>query len=396
MPVKRFRHFRRIWEAIRAFLRASKLWAIPRQVEIVVLDGTNLSVLVPLFGAHRYETIHLDGKAIYVNPRILFRALRYFIATRKLTVGYVLAVLDRMKPAIVVTFVDNSFVFHMAGQRYRGARFLAIQNGGRALERDHPPGSPTIRLREFACLGRFEVEQFTRYGAQVETYYPIGSLKDAYYRAGRAQGAPAKEFDLCLPSQFKPSARFIYSERLDSFEVLTQHVRRFCEAHGTTLCVPLRRPPDTDPTGYEWEDQFFESRLGKLAQVFPSVPGAYTTYGLVDRSRVSIGMHTTVLREGFGRGNRVLSCNYTGNPVYDFPVPGPWLLTDPAYEVFERRLLWLLSASENEYMKVCGDAPSYVIGYDDKMPTHLFLRALIDDAVHGSAEPFRYSETNSV
>ena len=372
---------------MRAFPRARKLWAIPREVKIVVLDGTNHALLVPLFGAHRYEIVHLNGEAIYVNPRILYRVLRHVIATRKLAVGYALAVLERMKPSIVVTFIDNSPVFYMAAQRYRAARFLAIQNGSRLLDYEGPAGSPTIYHREFACFGQLEIDEFTRHGAQVGTYYPIGSLKDAYHRAGRGQGAAAaKEFDLCLPSQFT-TAQSIAPEVLDSFELLTQHVKRFCESHGTSLCVARRMYPDWNPPRYEWESQYLERLLGGRAQIFPNIPGAYSTYRLVDRSRVSIGIWSTVLREGFGRGNRILSCNYSGNPMYTFPLPGPWTLTDPAYEVFEERLLWLLSASEEEYAKVCGDLPSYLISYDERMPTHLFLQQLIADAVRGVAEP---------
>ena len=399
--MKRSRYVRRIAGALRPFFRARKAWA-PRRAAIAVLHDENLSVLEPLFGNERYEVVHLDGELFYVDPRILLSALRHMIQMRTLTLGcamagYALAVLERIKPAIVVTFIDSA-VFEMAAQRFRSARFLAIQNGGRLLDRDRPVGrSPQIYLREFACLGRYDIDQYSRRGARVETYYPIGSLRDAYYRAGRVKGsAIAKEFDLCLPSQFKPSARLVFSERLDSFDVLARHVRRFCESQQTTLCVALRRHPDTDPAGYEWECQYLEGLLGDRVPMFPNVPGAYTTYGLVDRSRVSIGVCSTVLREGFGRGNRILSCNYSGNPVYTFPLPGPWTVTDPAYEVFEQRLLWLLSASEEEYAKVCGDLPSYLISYDEKMPTHVFLQQLIADAVRGAAEPISNRETHSV
>jgi surface carbohydrate biosynthesis protein len=352
---------------------------------------------VPLFGGHRYEIIYLDGKAIYLHPRILLRTLRHFIEWRELIVGYVLAVLEEMQPAIVVNYDDGSLIFQTAARRFGKARFLAIQNGSRQLARDNPAGSPRIYLREFACLGRFEVDAFTRHGAQVGTFYPIGSLKDSYYRARReASASGPAEFDLCLVSQFKPAAQFKYSERLDSFEILTEHVKRFCESHDTTVCVGLRKHPDVDPVTYEWEREFFASRLGTLARVFPGVPGEYTTYGLVDRSRVSIGMHTTVLREGFGRGNRVLSCNYTGDPVYNFPVPGPWFSDDQGYEAFERKLLWLLGASEEDYKRACGDAPSYVVAYDSEAPTHLFLQRLIAEAVAGAAEPRSESEVSSV
>lgn len=379
----------RMFEVVRTFWGARKLWA-PQPAKIAVLDGTGLSILTPLFDGERYEVVPLDGKAIFVSPRILLSALRHAIRMRGLSVtfamaGYAVAVLERIKPAIVVTSIDNSAVFQLAGQRFRAARFLAIQNGGRLLDRDHPVGrSLPIRLREFACMGQYEIDQFVRHGAIVERYYPIGSLRDAYYREGRqSEDVREKEFDLCLPSQFKPGARLVFSERLDSFDVLARHVRRFCESHGATLCVPLRRHPDTDPAGYDWECRYLGDLLGDCGQVFANVQGAYTTYSLVDRSRVSIGMHSTVLRESFGRGNRVLSCNYTGDPVYTFPLPGPWRLTDPAYEAFEQRLLWLLNASEDDYAERCGGLPGYLISYNEELPTHAFLRRLIADAVRG-------------
>ena len=384
---------RRVTDAVRTAVRMPKRWS-PRRAKVVVLHDLGLPLLEPLFGDEPYQVLRLDGELMYVDPRIAFSALCHFIRMRTLRPiyamsAYALAVLERIKPAIAVTYVDNSAIFQLVGQRCPTVRFLAIQNGGRLPERDNPVGhSLPLAFREFACHGRFEVDQFVGHGARANTYYPIGSLKDAYYRAERRKdGPPAKEFDLCLPSQFKPSARFVFPERLEGFELLTQHVKRFCESHDVSLCVPLRKHPDRDPAGYEWERDFFETRLGSLAQVVPNVLSEYTTYEFVDRSRVSIGIHTTVLREGFGRGNRILSCNFTGNSVYTFSVPGPWALTDPRYDVFEERLLWLLHASEEEYAKVAGDVPAYLMSYDEKVPTHVFLQQLIADAVRGIPEP---------
>jgi hypothetical protein len=201
---------------------------------------------------------------------------------------------------------------------------------------------------------------------------------------------------LCLVSQFGPGVRTKHSERIGGFDILIQHVRRFCESHGSSLCVPLKY---RDPKSSSWEREYFETRLGDYAQIVPRDAATYGTYALVDCSRVSIGMHTTVLREGFGRGNRILSCNFSGNPVYDFAAPGPWSLSDPAYEAFEQRLLWLLNAPEPEYAQARRDRPAYLIGYDEAMPTHVFLQNLIADAVRGAAEPqaaFSAEEIHSV
>ncbi len=135
---------------------------------------------------------------------------------------------------------------------------------------------------------------------------------------------------------------------------------------------------------FEWECRWFQEYLGELPKIFPNVREEYTSYSLIDSSTVSLGMHSTVLREGFGRRNRILSCNFTGNRIYDFLVDGPWALSAPDYGAFERRLVWLLEMSDEEYGRLCGDATGYLVGYDDKLPTHVFLQNLIAAAVRGS------------
>jgi len=54
---------------------------------------------------------------------------------------------------------------------------------------------------------------------------------------------------------------------------------------------------------------WFREQLGEGAEIFPNIKDEYTSYQLMDQSLVSIGMHSTVMREGFGRHNRILSCN---------------------------------------------------------------------------------------
>ena len=325
--------------------------------------------------------VYLRGEEFYLTPSIIFWTIRHFLKTGSLTVGYAVAVLRHIRPNIVVTFIDTQGAFQKTAQYYKGCRFLAIQNGSRLLTRDNPPGSPMIYHSEFACLGRYEIDQYTKHGASVQRFYPIGSLKDSYYRARQPVPSPIKRFDLCLTSQIKPQHNRIYPETMKGLELLTLHLKRFCETHGTTLCIAGRKHPDRGKEFFEWECNWFRERLGNIPRIFPNVRGEYTSYSLIDSSRVSLGQHTTVLREGFGRRKRILSCNFTGNRMYDFPVDGPWALSDPAYEVFERRLIWLLEVSDEEYNNLCGNWPEYLIAYDAEMPAHIFLQKLIADAV---------------
>lgn len=372
---------KKLLEAWRSFLRAKKLFVPPKSVPILVLDDLNHKFLVPLFRGTSYVTVNLDGKEVFCALPIVLGTVWNLFRCRNLKVAYALALIWRIRPSIVVTYIDNNGVFQQAARLTPSIRFLAIQNGNRLLERDHPPGSPQIYLKEFACLGRFEIDQYTKHGAQVEQFYPVGMLLDSYYRESCPTPPNAKDFDLCLVSQVRPGLLERHTERMDSFILLVQYVAQFCRSRKITACVAMRMHPDRNTKLYDWECDWYMQHLGGAATLYPNTPGAFNTYDLADRSRVSLGMHSTSMREAFGRGNRILSCNFSGNPVYSFPVDGPWALNTPGYELFETRLLYLLELEDVAYASISADAVAYLMGYSPAMPTHEFLANLISDAV---------------
>lgn len=374
---------KKLLEAGRSFLSAKKYFVSPKPAPILVLDDLNHKFLVPLFRGASYATVNLDGKEIFCAPAIVLDTAWHLLRCRNLKVAYALALIRRIRPSIVVTYIDNNGVFQQAARLTPSIRFLAVQNGNRLLERDHPPGSPQIYLKEFACLGRYEIDQYTKHGAQVERFYPVGMLLDSYYRDTRPVPPRDKDFDVCIVSQVRPGLLERHTERMDSFVLLVQYVEQFCRSHDITVCVAMRMHPDRNAKLYHWERAWYEQYLGGAATLFPNTPNAFNTYDLTDRSRVSLGMHSTSMREAFGRGNRILSCNFSGNPVYSFPVDGPWALNVPGYEVFEKRLISLLELEDSVYKSISTDAVEYLMGYSPAMPTHEFLANLISDAVKG-------------
>lgn len=355
----------------------------PARVPILVIDsgGHDVSdLLAPMFRNVPYAVIEPSQLVGYLTPSVLLRAIYYSLVSRSVVVGYVAALIQKMRPKIVITFVDNSALFQRVARlhRNRAPRFLAIQNGVRIMVRDKP-----LYHSEFACLGQHDVDQHKSHGVPVNYYYPIGSLRDAYYRERQPRPPASKRFDLCLISQIKPQHYQTYPRTMQSLALLAQHLKRFCESHGTTLCIAARRHPDLNARLFEWEKSWFHEQIGTWAEVIPNAPGEFTSYALVDRSRVSLAQHTTLLYEGFGRGNRVMSCNFTGDAQYDFPVEGPWKFNKCDYESFETHLLQLLSMRDDEYSRLIGERQRYFIGYDATVPTHQFLQELIAEAVQG-------------
>lgn len=348
---------------------------------------------MPLFLGESFVPIESKGLFSIVTPLLFIIFFWYFMRCKSLKVAYAAAFLRLIKPKIVVTFIDNSQLFQrVALLLYGSMRFLAIQNGARMLSRDNLFGSMPIFHSEFACLGERDIGEYRKHGAKVQHFYPIGSLKDSYFRAIQPTPTTHKRFDLCLISQIKKQHYQHYPKTMESLELLANHLRRFCDMHDTSICVAARRHPNGRGDLFDWETQWFHDRLGGRAEIIANDVADFTSYALVDSSRVSLALHTTMIHEGFGRGNRILACNFTGDARYDFPVAGAWSLTDPSYEAFEIRLLNVLQMSDVEYSKLAGKWLHYLIGYHTKQPTHIFLQQLIADAVAGAPAPFWITE----
>ncbi len=54
----------------------------------------------------------------------------------------------------------------------------------------------------------------------------------------------------------------------------------------------------------------------------------------------------------------------------------------PRCELFEERLLQLLNMPDNDFKELSQPVSKYVMNYDESMPTHVFLKKLIADALN--------------
>jgi len=378
--------FVRVWRALKMFLKSKWIWHRPPPSQIVIIDAENQAVLLPLLGQASYQVIKIAREEYYLNGHTILLTVCYLPRSWNLHVAYLMGLVRQISPQIVITFIDNNYYFQQTARLIQGVRFLAIQNGGRLLERDHPKDGPPVYHSEFACMGEWEVDQYRRHGAIVRRYYPIGSLKESYYRNWLKETGNEdiqqrkKAFDLCVISQVRPTLQKVFPEQMKSFELLADFLRIFCRDHYKSICVASRCHPENAPNDYRWELDWYISKLGRQVVVVPHEKGQFMSYQMTDTSVVSLGMHSTLVREAFGRGNRILSCNFTENPVYNFPVDGPWALNEPNYELFERQLLNLLEMPDADYAKVCGRWPKYHLGHGQQHPTDQFLKGLIADA----------------
>ena len=86
------------------------------------------------------------------------------------------------------------------------------------------------------------------------------------------------------------------------------------------------------------------------------------------QSKLTIALWSTILREAISFGKKILSFNTTGHPEVIFPAPGInfpqesiCVLTKPSYELFEERVLKILSMTNKEYFSQLGKEKSFLM-----------------------------------
>lgn len=378
----------RLLKFIYRYRRAKIEWSAPKEARVAILDATNVRYMTPLCGDEKYEIIHVGGERLHLTVDILLAAARWTWRTGDPQIAYVIALLECIRPFITITLIDNARLFYEISRHYRHCRFLAVQNAARYdtahLEREL---AKQIHIPEYACFGKFEEDLYTKKEAKVGRFYPIGSLRDSYYREQFAAQNEKIEYDICVVGE--PSPGWDRLEHLgfeDAIGNIAKYAVIFSKKHNKRLCIAGKRDPGTVRDS---ESEWYEKYIGKDIQIIPRVREQYTTYGLIDRSAVSVSFISTALQEGFGRGKRVLFCNFTGHRKWDFPVEGIWRLNDPSYEAFEERLLKLLAMTDQEFRTASSETAQYMMNYNEKLPTHLFLQKLITDAVSGECDKSR-------
>jgi surface carbohydrate biosynthesis protein len=353
----------------------------PKKSQVVILDGTSHEPLLELLSGYSYVIINHPVDVFYVNWQVIFSFFNGLVRNIHPSVAYSICIIRSIEPKIVITLIDNSILFYEVSRHCPAYRFLAIQNANRwdTIVLSDEDASK-IYLPEFACFGDYERELYCSRGATVGRFHVIGSLRDAQYREKMRGNIPKKVYDICVVCE--PLAdgdrRYKQSGLEKSVTLILEYAIRFCEKHSLSLCIAGKRP---DQDAHEREVRWYSEHLGKKISISKPVRHEFSTASLVDSSKVSLAQCSTALREGMGRGNKVLFCNFSSYSENDFSVEGVWSLRDKNFEAFERRLLLILQMDDIQFQILAAPTAKYIINYNEKTPTTTYLKNLICDAI---------------
>lgn len=108
-------------------LKPSKVFKRPNKTDIIIYDREGSSNVLPYFKNYNYEILDVRGESL--NIYILFKTI---LKRRISFIGYVTTYLEVTSPKVVITFIDNAFIFYKIKYLYPLATTMFMQNGFRS------------------------------------------------------------------------------------------------------------------------------------------------------------------------------------------------------------------------------------------------------------------------
>lgn len=351
----------------------------------LVFQGLKYTVFDP-----RHDVVYSIGtvfrslvKCISRDRKPFFRSIRsrrsQRMLLRRVRAQLIADQLRKLYPRVIITWIDNSSLFHRICEIYEEVPFIAIQNGARTVEcatEALPDPDLKYYIDEYYCFGQYVEDLFERNGHNIKQYVHCGSLLAGYFYGSYLTSSfrADSEYDLCLVVQWnrgflRPDSLSARSTRLwRAVNLLAAFIARYASENRISVCVALR---SKDPS----EREFFHKYLGDNCIFQERDRSAGSSYKATTVSNLIVAINSTLATEAFGAGMKVLFVNPLGEDrLQPTDNIGPWYLSEPDYETFAERVDTLLSQSIEDYRNVAGSEMKRTMVYYPERPAHKIIR----------------------
>jgi len=302
------------------------------------------------------------------------------LIARELWRIYLLSCIKCLKPKVVITWIDNSQVFHWLSERCNDSEFMAIQNGARANVEIQKLKIP-YSIQHFFCFGKLEEDVYSKLGFKVDHYYPIGSVLGGYYKY-RNKNKDKSQYDICVVSSWRGNIGngLDVQRTMESMRKMDLFLSRYIEEYHLSAAVALRSEANSNDRNipvYGNEEEYFGRIYGSEVTLVDPVFANGNVYKIMDEGSIVVTFGSTAAREAFGWGKKVLYCDFTGLDFYnDYDQAILFRVDD--YDAFKARLNNIRLMPYKEYRAETKDYASYLMNYDPDCPPHLFVRKKIE------------------
>jgi len=375
-----FKRFIRLWQSFCKFILAEKKWCWPSQSDVLVLDATLPSmVLVEFLEPWSPKVLHMRGEQF--NIPVL---LASFFKRGSLVNAYVDCYIEKVRPRLLVTFMDTYVGFYSISKRHPDVKTLFVQNAMRNYFTDiyevfDDLGSEVTSnffVDYMMVLGPDIGKKYSQYiaGEIVE----MGSIKNNLVRKEKS----SQQGVIALVSQWRDCAGFQMKGDFCLFEdfwtkpdsLVVQCLMQYAKTKNKQLMIIPNRLKNLPEDLIRREEDYYRELLGSEPEIlYPS--GPYPAYQAVDSAEIVVSLDSTLGLESIARGGKAAIFPIRGPAIGDpslnfgwpgdFPDEGLFWTNSPNPESFVRILDYLFAVDDEQWRKdVEASNFSSILAYD--------------------------------
>jgi hypothetical protein len=346
--------------------------------DVLVIVSRHGSGLLKLVEGLKFLLFNPVSCPIFFTPKFFYHFLRIKTDDRLVRYIYATAKICRTK---VILSTDAISQLTAVKNMLPNVEIIAIMHGLYIAQ----PENEQIReawtkAREsdvvLFSLGSYDLFNYRRWGNIHSRIIPVGSLNDSIYRNIQDK-SPVEIFDLCIVEaaiEISPEKEF-NQIRLANWLRIVEYVNELVSRNKLRVIVALSKS-----NNQELIREWFHQRLGSSIS-FVESNDEFGTYRAIDSSKVSIGDVSTSLIEALGRGNKIISLNFSDTALLDLPVHAINRMNKPTYAEFEERYQNLVSMDQSAYLELTASETFNSISYDSRRPTHIAIRSFLESAI---------------
>jgi hypothetical protein len=84
----------------------------------------------------------------------------------------------------------------------------------------------------------------------------------------------------------------------------------------------------------------------------------------LSQRQLVLGFQSTLLKDKLALGQKILSCNFSGLKIKDFPIKGICSFHEANFNLFSKRLKLIYKLKDKNYFERFKKKPSYAINFD--------------------------------
>ena len=368
-----FRQISNFWRYIKYFINTKKIWCWPRQSDVLIYDVCDYETLFSYLKSWDPEFLHVRNE--FINMPVLLVSI---FRRGKMVDAYIDCYIEKVRPKLVVTFIDNNMNFYTISQRHPSLKTMFIQNGTRGYYADIFELLDTVSTETHDAM---TVDYIMTFGSNVGAAYsryiqgkviPMGSIKNNH-----VPNMDIRETNvITFVSQWRKNGFFMHGKFYshESFfrkpdQLIIQSLIKYSHKNNKLLKIILVNHKNSSDRAAE--ETYFRELVGGDVS-FSDLTGGYPTYRAVDAAGVVVGVDSTVLYESIARGTKTAIFSIRSkllgiNIGFNFGWPseyannGPFWTNHPDPESFERILdhlfeiddaQWCAELAEHSYNKL--------------------------------------------